>query len=89
MNNIAKKKPKESIEKEITGYDIAGARAGLKMRRKPLKKEDIIFTKWDSSLDDHIYKLKPQYKTVILEWVKKEDLLIWTRRWINDASYVD
>jgi hypothetical protein len=27
MNSIAKKKPKESIEKEITGYDIAGANA--------------------------------------------------------------
>ena len=58
MNAVVERKPKESINKKITGLDIAGARGGLKMRRKHLKKEDIIFEKWDSTIRHHIYGIK-------------------------------
>jgi hypothetical protein len=46
MNKIAKKRLSENIDKKITGRDIAGARAGLKMRRKNFKKEYIIVSSW-------------------------------------------
>jgi hypothetical protein len=36
MNELAKRRSSEGVDKKITGRDIAGARAGLKMRRKPL-----------------------------------------------------
>ncbi len=76
MNEIAKRRPEEGIDKKITGYDIAGARAGLKMRRKPLGKEDIIESDWDSSIGDYVYKIKESYKQIVKDWVKSENLWI-------------
>lgn len=76
MNEIVKRKPSEGINKKITGRELAGARAGLKMRRKPLKKEDIIDSSWDASEHDYIYKIKDDYKETIIEWVKKQGLWI-------------
>jgi len=76
MTQIAQKRPSEGIDKKITGLSIAGARAGLKMRRKNINKEDIIDSEWDESVGDYIYKIKPQYRSIIEEWVKNEGLLI-------------
>ena len=76
MNEIAKRRPSEGIDKKITGRDIAGARAGLKMRRKPLKKEDIIESSWNHAERDYIYKIKDDYKEIIIDWVKGEKLWI-------------
>ncbi|MCP2518989.1 hypothetical protein NLD30_00910 [SCandidatus Aminicenantes bacterium Aminicenantia_JdfR_composite] len=76
MNEIAKRRPSEGIDKKITGRDIAGARAGLKMRRKPLEKEDIIESSWSHSEKDHIYKIKEDYKQIVTDWVKGEKLWI-------------
>lgn len=76
MTQIAEKRPSEGIDKKITGLSIAGARAGLKMRRKPLKKEDIIDSDWNESVGDYIYKIKPEYKSIVEEWVKKEGLIL-------------
>lgn len=76
MNEIAKRKPSEGIDKRITGRDIAGARAGLKMRRKPLKKEDIIESSWSHAERDYIYKIKDDYKQIVIDWVKGEKLWI-------------
>ena len=78
MNEIAKRRPSEGIDKKMTGRDIAGARAGLKMRRKPLKKEDIIESSWSHAEKDHIYKIKDDYKQMVIDWVKDEKL------WIKD-----
>lgn len=78
MNEIAKRRPNEGIDKKITGYEIAGARAGLKMRRKHLGKEDIIESDWDNRIGDYVYKLKDDYKKIVEEWVKSEKL------WIKD-----
>jgi len=75
MNQIAEKSPKIEIEKKINGYGIAGARAGFKMRRKPLKKEDIIDSEWVEEVGDHVYRIKPQYKNTVTEWVKKQGFL--------------
>ncbi len=77
MSEIAKKKTSEGIDKTITMFDIAGARAGLKMRRKPLKKEDIIDAQWSSPEKDHVYKIKKDYKEMVAKWVKDEGL--WVR----------
>jgi len=76
MNEIAKRRPKEGIDKKITGYDIAGARAGLKMRRKNLGKEDIIESGWDSRVGDYVYKIKDNYKQIVMDWIKNEGLWI-------------
>ena len=76
MTQIAEKKPGEGIKKKITGLSIAGARAGLKMRRKNLKKEDIIDSKWDESVRELTYRIKPEYKSAVEEWVKKEGLML-------------
>ena len=76
MNEIAKRRPSEGIDKEITGRDIAGARAGLKMRRKPLNKEDIIESSWSHAEKDYIYKIKDYYKQIVIDWVKGEKLWI-------------
>ena len=76
MNQIAEKSPKIEIEKKINGYGIAGARAGFKMRRKPLKKEDIIDSEWVEEIGDYIYRIKPQYKNTVTEWVKKQGFLL-------------
>lgn len=76
MNEIAKRRTSEGIEKKITGRDIAGARAGLKMRRKPLKKEDIIESSWNKSERDYVYKIKEEYKQIVSDWVKGEKLWI-------------
>ena len=54
MNEIAKRRPSEGIDKKITGRAIAGARAGLKMRRKPLGKEDIIESWWSQAERDYV-----------------------------------
>ncbi|MBC7188658.1 hypothetical protein H5U35_00350, partial [Candidatus Aerophobetes bacterium] len=70
MNEILKRRPFEGIDKKITGRDIAGARGGLKMRRKPLKKEDIIESSWSNAERDYIYKIKGDYKQIVVEWVK-------------------
>ncbi len=78
MNEIAKRRPSEGIDKKITGREIAGARAGLKMRRKPLKKEDIIESSWSNVERDHIYKIKDDYKQIVVDWVKGENL------WVKD-----
>lgn len=78
MNEIAKRRPGEGIDKKITGRDIAGARAGLKMRRKPLKKEDIIESGWSSEEHDYVYKIKEEYKQIVFDWIKSENL------WIKD-----
>ena len=75
MNQIAEKNPKIEIEKKINGYGIAGARAGFKMRRKPLKKEDIIDSEWVEEVGDYVYRIKPQYKNTVTEWVKKQGFL--------------
>lgn len=76
MNEIAKRRPSEGIDKKITGRDIAGARAGLKMRRKPLGKEDIIESSWSHTERDYVYKIKADYKQIVLDWVKGEKLWI-------------
>ena len=76
MNEIAKRRPSEGIDKKITGKDIAGARAGLKMRRKPLKKEDIIESSWSHAEKDYIYKIKDDYKQIVIDWIKSENLWI-------------
>jgi len=76
MNEIEKRRPNEGIDKKITGSEIAGARAGLKMRRKHLGKEDIIESDWDNRIGDYVYKLKDDYKKIVEEWVKSENLWI-------------
>jgi len=76
MNEIAKRRKSEGIDKKITGRDIAGARAGLKMRRKPLGKEDIIESSWNHSERDYVYKIKEGYKPIVADWVKGEKLWI-------------
>ena len=78
MNEIAKRRPSEGIEQKITGRQIAGARGGLKLRRKPMKKEDIIESSWSHTERDYIYKIKDDYKQIITDWVKSEKL------WIKD-----
>jgi hypothetical protein len=77
MNEIARKRPSENVTKEIGGLDIAGARSGLTMRRKPFKKEDIIDGYWDKDKRDHVYRIKQQYEQVATDWAKKEGL------WMN------
>jgi hypothetical protein len=76
MNEIAKRRLSEGIDKKITGREIAGARAGLKMRRKPLKKEDIIQSSWGNAERDNIYRIKDDYKQIVTDWVKSEGLWI-------------
>ena len=76
MNEIAKRKPSEGIDKKITGRQIAGARGGLKLRRKPLKKEDIIESSWSHAERDYVYKIKEDYKHIVADWVKSENLWI-------------
>ncbi|RLJ05213.1 MAG: hypothetical protein DRP14_02260, partial [Candidatus Aenigmatarchaeota archaeon] len=68
--------PHEGVDKKITGREIAGARASLKMRRSSLKKEDIIESSWSPVEHDHVYKIKEAYKTIVLDWVKNEKLWI-------------
>jgi hypothetical protein len=76
MNEIAKRRPLEGIDKKITGRDIAGARAGLKMRRKPLGKEDIIESSWNPAERDYVYNIKDDYKQIVTEWVGGEKLWV-------------
>jgi hypothetical protein len=76
MNEIAKRRASEGIDKKITNRDIAGARAGLKMRREPLKKEDIIESSWSHSEGDRVYRIKNAYKHIVVKWVKGEKLWI-------------
>ena len=76
MNEIAKRRPSEGIDKKLTGRSMGGARAGLKMRRKPLNKEDIIESSWSHAERDYIYKIKDDYKQIVIDWVKGEKLWI-------------
>jgi hypothetical protein len=76
MNDIAKKKSFLGIEKELSEKEIAGSRAGLKIKIKSLGKEDFIEGYWDKSVKDYMYKIKDEYKNIILEWVKSENLEI-------------
>lgn len=76
MNEIAKRRPFEGIDKKITGRDIAGARAGLKMRRKPLGKEDIIESSRSHAEGDYFYKIKDSYKQIVMDWAKSKELWI-------------
>jgi hypothetical protein len=76
MKEIAKKKPSEGVERRITGKHIAGARAGLTMRRNKLLKEDIIESSWSNPEKDYTYKIKNQYKQIVIEWVERESLWI-------------
>ena len=46
------------------------------MRRKPLNKEAVIESSWNNEARDFIYKVKDKYKETIINWVKKENLLI-------------
>ena len=84
MSQIAEKRPSERIEKKITGLSIVGTRAGLKIRRKVLKKEDMIDSDWDESFRELIYKIKPEYKSTIEEWMKKERVITITN---NEKSF--
>ncbi len=76
MNIIVGKRPAENINKKISGRDIAGARAGLKLRRKDLKKEDVITSKWDPAERDRTYIIKNGYKKSVMEWVKQNNLWV-------------
>lgn len=78
MNEIVKRRQSEGIDKKITDREIAGARAGLKMRRKPLGKEDIIESSWSPKERDHVYNIKEDYKEIVSDWVREENL------WIKD-----
>lgn len=73
MTEIAKRRLSDDVDK-ITGYTIAGSRAGLKMRRKNVKKEDIIDASF--SHGEHYYKIKEDYKQIVTDWAKKENLWI-------------
>ena len=72
MNEIKRRKPDEGIEKEIRGYEIAGARAGLAMRRKQVGREDIL------SHSQGKYSIKERYKQMVEHWVRSQDL------WLDD-----
>ena len=76
MNKIAKALPSEGVNKKITGKDIAGARAGLALRRKRLGKERLIISEWNPKEKDYIYSIKEKYKQLIKDWVKAEKLWI-------------
>lgn len=52
---------------EMTGYTIAGARAGLKMRRGD--KEDIIEQR------EKRYRLREEYREIVTNWAEAEGLL--------------
>jgi hypothetical protein len=76
MNEIAKRRPSEGIDKKLTGRDFGGARAGMTLRRKPLGKEDIV--EFALSLTDKLYyfKIKKDYKQIVTEWVRSENLWV-------------
>jgi hypothetical protein len=76
MNEIAKRKTSEGIDKKITGKEIAGARAGLRIRRKPLNKEDIIKSSWNTIEKQYVYEIKRDYKQTVTDWIKNENLWI-------------
>lgn len=57
----------EAQDHEITGSTIAGARAGLTMRRGG--KEDIIEQR------ERRYRLKAEYREIVTDWAKAEGLL--------------
>lgn len=66
MSKVATVLP-EAKDREITGYTIAGARAGLKMRRGG--KEDII------EQSKRRYQLKEEYREIVTNWAESEGLL--------------
>lgn len=76
MNEIARRRPSEGVDKKITGREIAGARSGLTRSRKPLKKEDIIDGSWSPVEQDYMYNIKDDYKPIVMDWVKGENLWI-------------
>lgn len=78
MNEIAKRRKLEGIDKKPTGRQIAGARGGMTRRRKHNNKEDIIDASWGRLERDYIFKIKDDYKQIITDWVKSENL------WIKD-----
>jgi hypothetical protein len=57
----------DAQDHKITGYTIAGARAGLKMRRGD--KEDIIEQR------ERRYRLRADYREVVVDWARAEGLL--------------
>jgi hypothetical protein len=75
MNQVGKKYNVAGIH-EVTGYTIAGARSGFKMRRTSLGKEDIIESYWDPRVEDIVYKIKPPYRDVIIQWVKDNNFWV-------------
>ena len=70
MNEIVHRTPSLGINKELTGRQIAGTRAGMTANRKRLKKERIIIEKnwW--------YKIRENYKQTVIDWAKTEGLWI-------------
>jgi formylglycine-generating enzyme required for sulfatase activity len=77
MNDIAKNKSSEKIGKTIGGFDIAGARGGLKMRRKGFKpmREDVLLVKKDEVTGERTYQIRPTYLDQIQLWLRGEGLL--------------
>jgi len=76
MEEIAKRRPSLGIDKKITTREIARARSGLTIRRKPLKKEDIVQSSWNELERDYVYAIKTSYKDIVVEWVRAENLWI-------------
>ena len=70
MNEIGTKKLNENHK--FNGFIIAGAKLGFKMRRKPLGKEDIIHASIHKG--NNYYQIKSNYKNIIVDWIKKNDL---------------
>jgi hypothetical protein len=66
MGKVATVLP-EAEGHEITGYTIAGARAGLKMRRGD--KEDIIEQR------ERRYRLRHDYREIVTDWARTAGLL--------------
>jgi len=46
------------------------------LRRKSLKKEDIIESSWSNDERVNVYKIKEEYKQIVSDWVKSEKLWI-------------
>jgi predicted type IV restriction endonuclease len=74
MSEIAMGMPSLGVTKILTGRDIAGARSGLKMRRKPLQKEDIIESSWSKPQNDYTYRIRDDYFTTVKSWVEENIL---------------
>jgi hypothetical protein len=66
MSKVATMLP-EARDHEITAYTIAGARAGLKMRRG--SREDVIEQR------ERRYRLRAEYRETVTDWARAEGLL--------------